>query len=82
MESFVRLALTKEQAEEPFQTIIAAGGDGTLNEVVAALLKLDAPPDVGLGLIPFGTANDFAAATGIPQVHQLTWLPCIWFAVR
>jgi diacylglycerol kinase (ATP) len=40
----------------------AVGGDGTLNEVVNGLDGFDTP----LGLIPAGTANDFARQAGIP----------------
>ncbi|GLI63384.1 hypothetical protein VaNZ11_006338, partial [Volvox africanus] len=47
--------------------IVAAGGDGTLNEVVAALIKVNAPRNIAVGLMPMGTSNDFAAVTGIPQ---------------
>lgn len=50
-------------------TIIAAGGDGTLSEVAAALAHradaADALPSVAL--VPMGTANDFASAAGIPD---------------
>jgi len=42
--------------------VIALGGDGTLNEVVNGLDGFDTP----LGIIPLGTANDFATQTGIP----------------
>jgi diacylglycerol kinase family enzyme len=51
---------------------VAAGGDGTLNELVGAMVKYGAPPTVSAALVPFGTANDFAAATGISQVRQPT----------
>lgn len=49
--------------------VIAAGGDGTLGEVVAALAGEDAPASVlpALGVVPLGTANDFATAAGIPS---------------
>ena len=43
--------------------VIACGGDGTLNEVVNGLDGRDVP----LGVIPLGTANDFARQTGIPE---------------
>ncbi|WP_027080932.1 lipid kinase YegS [Luteimonas mephitis] len=48
--------------------VIAAGGDGTLSEVAAALAHRDKAADAlpALGLLPLGTANDFATAAGIP----------------
>ena len=39
-------------------TIVSCGGDGTLNLVINAILKYDLPAKVGI--IPSGTANDFA----------------------
>ena len=49
-------------------TLVAAGGDGTLNGVAWALARREEPADVlpALGLIPMGTANDFAMAARIP----------------
>ena len=42
--------------------VIAAGGDGTINEVLNGIAGFDVP----LGIIPVGTANDFARQAGIP----------------
>ena len=47
--------------------IIAGGGDGTINAVVNALVrdgKKAAP--ASLGVLPLGTANDFAHGCGLP----------------
>lgn len=44
--------------------IVVAGGDGTLNEVVNGLSREGPRPR--LGIIPTGTANDFAAGLDIP----------------
>ncbi|KAF1699409.1 lipid kinase YegS [Pseudoxanthomonas jiangsuensis] len=48
--------------------VVAGGGDGTLSEVAAALAASDRSADAlpTLGLLPLGTANDFAAAAGLP----------------
>ncbi len=45
--------------------IIAAGGDGTLNEVVNGVGEKN--DDVRLGLIPLGTGNDFARSLDLPK---------------
>lgn len=50
-------------------TIIAAGGDGSLSEVATTLAhrEEDALTLPTLGLVPMGTANDFATAALIPD---------------
>src|SRR4029077_14412544 len=47
--------------------LIAAGGDGTLNEVVHGLMDLSEAVRPILGIVPLGTANDFATGCGIPR---------------
>jgi diacylglycerol kinase (ATP) len=44
--------------------IIAAGGDGTLNEVVNGVARHSS--DIRVGLIPLGTGNDFARCLNLP----------------
>lgn len=44
--------------------IVAAGGDGTLNEVINGIGERAG--NVRVGLIPLGTGNDFARTLGIP----------------
>jgi lipid kinase YegS len=48
------------------ELLIAGGGDGTLNEVVHGLMDLPLSARPVLGLVPLGTANDFATGCGIP----------------
>ncbi len=47
-----------------FDAVVAAGGDGTLNETASGLLELDNPPP--LLYLPQGSTNDFAASLRIP----------------
>lgn len=47
-------------------TVIAGGGDGTINEVATALAQLAPESCPALGILPLGTANDFATSVGIP----------------
>jgi diacylglycerol kinase (ATP) len=57
-----------EAAERGYDMIIAAGGDGTLYEVINGLTgKPNRPP---LGILPVGTTNDFARAMGIPKAWE------------
>ncbi len=44
--------------------VIAAGGDGTINEVVNGLAQL--PGRARLGILPLGTGNDFARSIAMP----------------
>jgi lipid kinase YegS len=46
--------------------LVAGGGDGTINEVFATAHGAGLPAACSLGILPLGTANDFAHATGIP----------------
>jgi diacylglycerol kinase (ATP) len=46
--------------------IVVAGGDGTLHGVLSALHKRHELAQRTLGLLPFGTGNDFARAAKIP----------------
>ncbi|RYG73307.1 diacylglycerol kinase [Lentibacillus lipolyticus] len=52
-------------AEHHFDLVIAAGGDGTINEVINGLAEQEYRPK--LGIIPTGTTNDFARALWIPR---------------
>lgn len=49
------------------ETVIAAGGDGTINSVVSELIHLSPSSLPTLGVIPLGTANDFATSAQIPR---------------
>ncbi len=57
----------KQRAAQGVQTIVAAGGDGTINAVVNGLMELEASQRPALGIIPIGTANDFAVNLSIPD---------------
>ncbi len=48
-------------------TVVSGGGDGTLNAVVSGILKSKHVPVPAIGLLPLGTANDFARGCGIPD---------------
>ncbi len=55
-------AFARDAAVRGADVAVAVGGDGTLNEVVNGLDGYDTP----LGVVPLGTANDFARQAGIP----------------
>ena len=55
--------LAKQAIEDGARYIISVGGDGTLSEISSAVCGQE---DVKLGILPFGTGNDFAACVSIP----------------
>jgi diacylglycerol kinase (ATP) len=55
--------LARESVRERPYAIIAAGGDGTINEVINGMAGSDVP----LGILPLGTTNVLAKELGIPE---------------
>jgi len=60
--------LARQALDDGFRTIVAVGGDGTVNEVINGLVEEGTvDPEVVLGMIPWGTGADFARMLGIPR---------------
>lgn len=53
------------EAAVDYSLIVVAGGDGTLNLALNAIMKLGI--NIPLGIIPAGTANDFARFINMPK---------------
>lgn len=54
--------------------VVSAGGDGLLNEVLQGLCQAGLPARCALGVVPLGTANDFATGAGVPLGDPLAAL--------
>jgi YegS/Rv2252/BmrU family lipid kinase len=66
--------LAAEAVAEGFDTIVAAGGDGTINEVVNGIAQAESGFErARLGVLPLGTVNVFAKDLGIPQPLEKAW---------
>ena len=59
------IAFARQAAEEGAPLVIAAGGDGTIGEVINGLCAV-AGAHTRLGIVPVGSGNDLAAMLGIP----------------
>ena len=57
--------LAREAVRAGCDYIIAAGGDGTLNEVINGIATPGPPRGICVGIVPLGTANDFARSMGL-----------------
>jgi len=57
--------LAREAVRAGSGYIIAAGGDGTLNEVINGVASPRPPLGICVGIVPLGTANDFARSIGL-----------------
>ncbi|MCX8108183.1 MAG: diacylglycerol kinase family protein, partial [Verrucomicrobiae bacterium] len=84
--------LAREAVSEGFDTIVAAGGDGTVSEVVHGIATAESGLErVRLGVVPLGTMNVLARELGFPQDLHAAWnilrnarevqidLPCVEF---
>jgi diacylglycerol kinase (ATP) len=56
-----------EAAHNGVETVVAAGGDGTVNAIVNALMRVEPEMRPSLAIVPLGTANDFAGTLAIPD---------------
>lgn len=56
-----------DAATQGYSTVVAAGGDGTVNEVINGLMQIPQATRPALAVLPGGTGNDFARAIGTPK---------------
>lgn len=68
-ESGHAISLTRDLLRQGYDLVVAAGGDGTINEVANGFVNDHGEvfPDVALGILPLGTGGDFQRTIGIPS---------------
>lgn len=54
------------QQSAGYDTLVALGGDGTVNEVMNGLMRLERDQRPAFALIPYGSGNDYARTLGMP----------------
>lgn len=61
--------LSRQAARDGCDYLVAVGGDGTLHEVVNGVMQSNIPANAfpAIGLLPYGSANDFARTAGLTQ---------------
>jgi YegS/Rv2252/BmrU family lipid kinase len=66
--------IAREAIRKGYQTIVAAGGDGTVNEVLNGIsLMLPEKPGIRFGVLPMGTINVFARELQLPMEAEANW---------
>jgi diacylglycerol kinase (ATP) len=66
--------LAAEAVRQGFETIVAAGGDGTVNEVLNGLCATrDGPARARFAVLPLGTVNVFAKELNLPSRFAEAW---------
>ncbi len=57
--------LARQAALEGYELVVAAGGDGTVHEIVNGLMQVPGESRPRLGVVPLGSGNDFAHNIGM-----------------
>lgn len=63
--------LAAEALDDDVDVIVAGGGDGTVNELVNGIFTATDAPKKAMGVMPLGSANDFARGCDIPMANPL-----------
>jgi diacylglycerol kinase (ATP) len=66
------IELAETAVRDGCDIILAAGGDGTINEVINGILRATPAenPTLPFGIIPLGSANDFGQMAGLPTTIE------------
>lgn len=68
--------LARQAADEGYPCVLAAGGDGTLHQVLNGLRTSSHPGVPVLGVVPLGTGNDFARMMNL-HLRKTNWEKCL-----
>lgn len=65
--------LAAQAVVDGYETVVAAGGDGTINEVLNGIADANGLDQVRLGILPIGTVNVFAQELDLPRQWPEAW---------
>lgn len=71
------IRLAQQSSEQGYDLVIAAGGDGTVHEVINGLMQIPPENRPALGIVPLGSGNDFAHILGLPIDPWQALLTCL-----
>jgi diacylglycerol kinase (ATP) len=71
------IELARQAGQEGYGLVIAAGGDGTVHEVINGLMQVPSEVRPALGIIPLGSGNDFANILGLPASPSEALQSCL-----
>ncbi len=69
--------LAQESGTHGYDLVIAAGGDGTVHEVINGLMQIPQETRPTLGILPLGSGNDFAHILGLSIDPWQALLTCL-----
>jgi diacylglycerol kinase (ATP) len=61
------IELARDAARQGFETVVAVGGDGTINEIVNGIYSGGGISSTTLGIISTGTGSDYIRTIGLPR---------------
>ena len=71
------VALSASAADAGYDAVVAIGGDGTVHEVVNGLMAIPVERRPRLGIVPFGSGNDFVRNLKIPTEPVSAMKECL-----
>lgn len=70
------IEIARSAGDLGYDMVIAAGGDGTVHEVINGLMQIEPEKRPVLGIIPLGSGNDFAHILDLPTEAAQAFIAC------
>ncbi|MBE0687031.1 MAG: diacylglycerol kinase family lipid kinase [Anaerolineaceae bacterium] len=70
------IEIARSAGDLGYDMVIAAGGDGTVHEVINGLMQIAPEKRPVLGIIPLGSGNDFAHILDLPNEAAKAFIAC------
>ena len=70
------IEIARKAGENGYDLVIAAGGDGTVHEVINGLMQVSQDKRPRFGIVPLGSGNDFAHILDLPVNAAQAFIAC------